>query len=226
MFLNAEFNLEKRPIYLIVTTMNIVKTSFSIPAIQLPSSYSIFKRIANLVLAVLAIIICINLWLIDSEQAENWHNNQTNQLGRTLSLLATKVLTQPLITNDSQAMRQQLAFLAADPHVTGVALYNLKGQLIDKRKNGASVLASYRLDKQIPLVFVEAVKYEGQILGYFRLMLSEQKVMQYHEQYQRQFFQQLQVLMLLAAAGGLLLTRAWYKFRYRHLIKTAQSEQS
>lgn len=204
--------------------MNIAKASFSIPAIQMPSSYSIFKRIANLVLAVIAIIICINLWLINSEQAENWHESQTNQLGRTLSLLATKILSQPLIANDSQAMSLQLDFLAADPHVTGVALYNLNGQLLDERKNGESLLASYRLEQHRPLVFVEEIRYEGQILGYFRLMLSEQKIMQYHEQYQRQFFQQLQVLMLLAAAGGLLFTRAWYKFRYRHLINAVRSE--
>ena len=201
--------------------MNIAKTPFSLPAMQMPSSYSIFKRIANLVLVIVAIIICINLWLINSEQAENWHNNQTNQLGRSMSLLATKMLTQPLIDTDSQAISQQLEFLAADPHVTGVALYNVKGQLIDQRKNGLSVLATYQLQQQTPLVFVEEIRYEGQKLGYFRLMLSEQKVMEYHRQYQQQFFQQLQVLMLLAAAGGLLLTRAWYKFHYRHLIKTS-----
>jgi membrane protein len=206
--------------------MNITKTSFSIPAMQMPSSYSIFKRIANLILAVVAIIICINLWLMNNEQAANWHKNQTNQLGRSISLLATKVLTQPLISNDSQAMSEQLEFAAADPHVTGVALYNVKGQLIDERKNGASVLARHQLEQQTPLVFVEEIKYEGQILGYFRLMLSEQKVMEFHEQYQQQFFQQLQVLMLLAAAGGLLLTRAWYKFRYRHQIRATQSKRN
>lgn len=204
--------------------MNIANKTFSIPTIQMPSSYSIFKRIANLVLLIVAITICINLWLINSEQAANWHKNQTNQLGRSLSLLAANVLTQPLMAKDSQAMDRQLAFLAVDPHVTGVALYNVKGQLIDERKNAGSVLARYQLEQQMPLIFIEEIRFEGQKRGYVRLMLSEQKVMEYHGQYQQQIFQQLQVLMLLAAAGGLLLTRAWYKFRYRHFIKTVQSE--
>ena len=122
-------------------------------------------------------------------------------------------------------MRQQLEFIALDPHVTGVALYNIKGQLIDEQKNKLSVLASHQ-QQQSPLVFVDEVIHEGEILGYFRLMLSKQKVMEFHGEYQQQFFQQLQVLMLLAAAAGLLLTRAWYKFRYRNLVKAETSNSN
>jgi membrane protein len=203
--------------------MNITETSLSITAIQMPSSYSIFKRIANLVLTVVGISICINLWLINNQQAANWHKNQSNQLGRSLSLLASKALTQALIKNDSQAMSHQLEFVAADPHVTAVALYNIKGQLIAESNNSVSVLARHQGEQQTPLSFVEEIRHEGEIIGYFRLMLSAQKVMAFHQQYQQKFFQQLQVLMLLAAAAGLLLTRAWYKFRFRHLIKEAQA---
>jgi membrane protein len=203
--------------------MNTAKDSLSVPVLQVPSNYSIIKRIVNLALAVVAIIICINLWLLSAEQASNWHDKQANQLGRSLSLLASQVLTSSLINKDNETISQQLDFLVNDPHVSGVALYNNKGQLLDERKSGTSVLASYRLENEAPLVFVQNISSDGRIAGYLRLMISEKMVMQYHSEYQKQLTQQIQVLMLLAAAGAILLTRIFYKLRYRKYIKNSKS---
>jgi membrane protein len=166
-----------------------------------------------------AIITCINLWLLSAEQAKNWHDKQANQLGRSLSLLATQILTSPLINNDNETISQQLGFLVNDPHVSGVALYNQKGQLLDEIKSGTSVLANFRQENEAPLIFVQNISADGQIYGYLRLMINEEKVMQYHGEYQKQLTQQVQVLMLLAAACALLLTSIFYKFRYRKFIK-------
>ena len=199
--------------------MNSAKPPLSIPVLQVQSNYSIIKRLVNLALAVVAIIICINLWLLSTEQARNWHDKQANQLGRSLSLIATKMLTSSLINNDNETTTQQLGYLVDDPHVSGVALYNHKGQLLDERKSGTSVLASFRLENKAPLVFVQNISAEGQIYGYLRLMIDEEKVMQYHSEYQKQLTQQVQVLMLLAAAGAILLTRIFYKLRYRKYLK-------
>jgi membrane protein len=199
--------------------MNTAKDSLSVPTLQVPSNYSILKRIVNLALAVVAVIICVNLWLLSAEQGSNWHDKQANQLGRSLSLLATQVLTTPLIDNENETISQYLDFLVNDPHVSGVALYNSKGQLLDERKSGTSVLASYRLENNVPLVFVQNISSEGEISGYLRLMINEEKVMQYHSEYQKQLTQQVQVLMLLAAAGAILLTRIFYKLRYRKFLK-------
>lgn len=199
--------------------MNSAKAPFTIPVLQVPSNYSILKRLVNLALAVVIIIMCINLWLLSAEQAKNWHDKQANQLGRSLSLLATQILTSSLINNDNETISQQLGFLVNDPHVSGVALYNHKGQLLDEIKSGTSVLANFRLETKSPLVFVQNISADGQIYGYLRLMINEDKVMEYHSEYQKQLTQQVQVLMLLAAAGALLLTSVFYKFRYRKLIK-------
>ena len=200
--------------------MNTLKDSLSVSVLQLPSNYSIIKRIVNLALAVVAIIICVNLWLLSAEQASNWHDKQANQLGRSLSLLASQVLTSSLINKDNEIISQHLDFLVNDPHVSGVALYNNKGQLLDERKSGTSVLASYRLEKKTPLVFVQNISLDGKISGYLRLMINEEMVMQYHSEYQKQLTQQVQVLMLLAATLAILLTRIFYKLRYRKYLKT------
>jgi len=200
--------------------MNSAKNPLSTPVLQVHSNYSIIKRLVNLALAVVAIIICINLWLLSAEQARNWHDKQANQLGRSLSLLASKVLTSSLIDKDNETISQQLGFLVDDPHVSGLALYNHKGQLLDEKESGTSVLASFRLDNKTPLVFVQNISADGQIYGYLRLMINEEKVMQYHSEYQKQLTQQVQVLMLLAAAGAVLLTRIFYKFRYRKHVKS------
>jgi membrane protein len=173
-----------------------------------------------LALAIVAIIICVNLWLLSAEQARNWHDKQANQLGRSLSLLATQVLTSSLLNNDNETISQQLDYLVNDPHVSGVAIYNYKGQLLDERKSGTSVLASFRLENKTPLVFVQNISADGKILGYLRLMINEEKVMQYHSEYQKQLTQQVQVLMLLAAAAAILLTRVFYKLRYRKYLKS------
>jgi membrane protein len=204
--------------------MNMAKQSLSLPNIHVPSSYSIYKRIANLALAVIAISICINLWLLSSEHAMNWHDKQANQLGRSLAQVASSMLAEPLIANDSETMSKQLEILVSDRHVSGTALYNYKGQLLDERKNGTSVLASYRLESQTPLVFVQDIRKDGQIHGYLRLMLNKEKVMEYHDEYQEKLFQQIQVLMLLAAAVAILITRVFYKFRYRKYIKAEKAE--
>ena len=164
--------------------MNSAKNTLSTPVLQVPSNYSIIKRLVNLALAIVAIIICINLWLLSAEQARNWHDKQANQLGRSLSLLATKMLTSSLINKDNEIISQQLDFIVDDPHVSGLALYNHKGQLLDEKKSGTSVLASYRLEKKTPLVFVQNISSDGQIYGYLRLMINEEKVMQYHSEYQ------------------------------------------
>ncbi|MFB1036462.1 MAG: hypothetical protein QMC38_14070, partial [Sinobacterium sp.] len=61
--------------------MKQVNKSIFIASFKQPSRFSIFKRLANLILAVVGCIACINLWLISSEHSLNWHSKQVNQLG-------------------------------------------------------------------------------------------------------------------------------------------------
>ena len=202
--------------------MQQINTSIFIAPFQQPSRYSIFKRIANLILAVVGCIACINLWLISSEQSLNWHSKQANQLGVSLSSLSGKILISSLLQNDSKALRQQLGYIVSDPHVAGVSLFDNKGRILADNNATLSVIAAYKSKGISPLVFVQNITYNEQTIGFLSIVLKEKEVMAYHSEYQKQLNQQLQMLMILAAIAGILFTRAFYKFRYRQLIRSSK----
>jgi membrane protein len=202
--------------------MEPINTSFLIAPFQRPSHYSIFKRIANLVLAVVGCIACINLWLISSEQSLNWHSKQANQLGISLSSLSGNILISSLLENDSEKLSKQLNYIAADPHVAGVSLFDNKGRVLADNNSATSVVAAYKLNTISPLVFVQNIIHEKQVIGYLSIILKEKEVMAYHSEYQKQLNQQVQMLMILAAIAGILITRAFYKVRYRQLIQSSK----
>jgi membrane protein len=202
--------------------MNLAKTTFSFTQLTLPSTYSIYRRIANLVLAVLGLLICVNLWLLSTDQAQNWHDKQANQLGRSLSQQGAMVLTEYVRNKDTNKITRQLEYLLADDNVVGAALFDHRGQLIDSVGNSAMLVANYRLKQTMPLIFIAEITTQEQIYGYLRLALDEEKVMQYHQEYQQQVFQQILVLMLLAGVVGILVARAFYKFRARYYQKHSE----
>ncbi|MFT4746496.1 MAG: membrane protein [Congregibacter sp.] len=200
---------------------NINSSLFTAP-FQRPSRYSIFKRIANLVLAVVGCIACINLWLISSEQSLNWHSKQANQLGVSLSSLSGNILISSLLKNNLDQLSQQLNFIAADPHVAGVTLFDNKGRVLSDNNSTLSVVDAYKANAISPLVFVQNITHNDQIIGYLSIILKGKKVMAYHSEYQKQLNQQVQMLMILAAIAGILVTRAFYKVRYRQLIRSSK----
>lgn len=204
--------------------MEPINTSFLIAPFQRPSHYSIFKRIANLILVIVGCIACINLWLISSEQSLNWHSKQANQLGVSLSSLSGNILISSLLENDSEKLSKQLNYISADPHVAGVSLFDNKGRVLADNNSAASVVAAYKLNTISPLVFVQNITHEQQVIGYLSIILKEKEVMAYHSEYQKQLNQQVQMLMILAAIAGILITRAFYKVRYRQLIRSSKQK--
>ncbi len=202
--------------------MEKIKSSVFIAPFQRPSRYSIFKRIANLILAVVGSIACINLWLISSEQSLNWHSKQADQLGVSLSSLSGNILISSLLKNDLDELSQQLNFIAADPHVAGVTLFDNKGRVLSDNNATLSVVDAYKANIISPLVFVQNILHDQQVIGYLSIILKGKKVMAYHSEYQKQLNQQVQMLMILAAIAGILITRAFYKVRYRQLIRSSK----
>lgn len=207
---------------LLSPSMNMAKTFLPSAEQQLHSRYSIVKRIVNLALAIIISLLFINLWLLGNEQAENWHHKQINQLGNSLSRLASRVLVTPLIQKDPKELTHLLQQWVTDPNVLSIAVHDQTGQLLEQQGDYIPLLSRYHGQQELPLIFVEDIRSEQQIYGYVRLMLSGEKVMAYHSEYQRQLRQQLEMFILLAACGALILTRAFYKLRYRNYSKTGK----
>ncbi|WP_340681121.1 AhpA/YtjB family protein [Paraglaciecola sp.] len=196
--------------------MNLSNTTLTLQQLERPSNFSIIKRLLNLGLVIIGVVICVHLWLAHTEQAETWYQKQANQLGRSLGKLAAQTLVTPLQKEDSHDIAQHLDYLASDPYVTGVALYNQKGQLIEELDTNLTIIARYKVDPAIPLVFIQDIRNEeNDIIGYLRIVLDESTVMQYHFDYQQQMLQQLEVLLVLAGIIGFIICRAFYTFRYR-----------
>jgi membrane protein len=204
--------------------MQHTNTSIFTDSFEQPSRYSIFKRIANLVLVVVGCIACINLWLIGSEQSLNWHSKQADQLGVSLSSLSGNILISSIIENNLEKLNQQLSYIATDPHVAGVSLFDNKGRMLADNNQALSVVNAYKSNTISPLVFVQSIIHNQQTIGYLSLILKEKQVMAYHSEYQKQLNQQLQMLMILAAIAGILITRAFYKVRYRQLIRLSKQQ--
>lgn len=206
--------------------MNLAKNTFSVSFNQQPSRYSIYKRIANLLLAVVAVAICTNLWLLSSKQAQNWHDKQANQLGRSLTQQGARGIGLALVNKNQAQIAFQLQSLTQDLHVDSAAVFDYRGQIIESTQGHASLLTNYRMRANMPLVFVEEVLHDGQIHGYLRLLLKEDQVMQFHLEYQQQIIEQILVFMMLSGAAGVLIARIFYKFRYRQAIKLSKDQKA
>lgn len=211
--------------------MNFPKTPFNIPLFALnreqntdanylntwrASNFSIFKRLFNLSLVIVGVIICSKLWLVHNKQENLWYHQQANQLGRSLATLSAQMMVRGIVEHDEQSLSQQLLFLVKDDYVIGVALYNHKGQLLLQENVSTLTPNGYQQSATPLLTFVQEVRANNNnIVGYLRILLDETKVMQFHFDYQQQMIEKFEVLLLLAALAGGIVTRAFYTIRYR-----------
>jgi membrane protein len=222
--------------------MNFPKTPFNIPLFALnreqntdanylntwrASNFSIFKRLLNLSLVIIGVIICSKLWLVHNTQEALWYHQQANQLGRSLAKLSAQTMVKGITEQDEQSLIQQISFLTNNDYVLGVALYNQKGQLI-QQENAESVIfvGDQKLTKPT-LTFIQEVRSDkNDIIGYLRVLLDETKVMQFHFDYQQQMIEKFEVLLLLAALAGGIVTRAFYTIRYRQYRRKLKEDSN
>ena len=199
--------------------MSMAKSLLHTADFHIHSRYSIFKRIVNLIIVIVMVLLFVNLWFVDNDNAQNWQQKQRTQLGNSLGLISSEIIAQPLIDNDTTRIEQLLTIVMNDPHVEAVAVYDQYGQQVAQQGTLNTIVEKYLDDQHdTPLVFVKDIRVEKQIYGYVRLLLNEQSVMALHSEYQSQLRQQTQVLGMLAALAALLITRVFYKVRYRRYV--------
>ncbi|QHJ13503.1 hypothetical protein FX988_03764 [Paraglaciecola mesophila] len=199
--------------------MSMAKSLLHTADLHIHSRYSIFKRIVNLIIVIVMVLLFVNLWFVDKDNAQDWQQKQRTQLGNSLGLISSKIIAQPLIDNDTARIEQLLSIVMNDPHVEAVAVYDQYGQQVAQQGTVNTIVEKYLDDgHDTPLVFVKDIRVEKQIYGYVRLLLNEQSVMALHSEYQSQLRQQTQVLGMLAALAALLITRVFYKVRYRRYM--------
>jgi membrane protein len=222
--------------------MNLPKTSFNFQLFSLnrerntdthylhtwrASNFSIFKRLLNLSLVIIGVIICSKLWLVHNKQQSLWYHQQANQLGRSLAQLSAQTMVKGIIEQDEQSIVQQISYLTNNDYVLGVALYNQKGQLIQQVNAEKLISDGDRESTEPTLTFIQEVRSDkNDIIGYLRVLLDETKVMQFHFDYQQQMIEIFEVLLLLAALAGGIVTRAFYTIRYRQYRRRLKEDSN
>ncbi|MDM7859764.1 hypothetical protein QTP81_03985 [Alteromonas sp. ASW11-36] len=198
-------------------------------AVKTHSTYTVYKRIANLILILIGIAISVNLWWVNKQQTQLWYTTQAQQLGRSLTEQKAMDLIAPVTSDDTAAIERALAQVLTDKHVVAGAVYDFRGRRLASQGLDGDFLTSLQTQRDERLVFVadiirtqpatasdgEERMIQQQVVGYVKLQLSANAVMAHHDKFQQQLAQQLLVFMLLAALGALYVTRAFYKLRFR-----------
>tara|TARA_R110002167_G_scaffold31464_38_gene103403 strand:+ start:335 stop:1018 length:684 start_codon:yes stop_codon:yes gene_type:complete len=222
--------------------MNLPKTSFNLQLFSFnrerntdahylhnwrASNFSIFKRLLNLSLVIIGVVICSKLWLAHNKQESLWYHQQANQLGRSLAKLSAQTMVKGIIEQDEQNLVQQISFLTNNDYVLGAALYNQKGQLIQQENAQKVISVDDQKSTEPTLTFIQEVRSDqNDIIGYLRVLLDESKVMQFHFDYQQQMIEKFEVLLLLAALTGGIVTRAFYTIRYRQYRRRLKEDSN
>ncbi|MDN4500876.1 AhpA/YtjB family protein [Alteromonadaceae bacterium BrNp21-10] len=197
----------------------LAKTSKTLSAEEkslLPSGHSIFKRLANFVLAVAIAFIILYLWLNNVIQDQQQLQHQANQLGKTISQQNAKFITDKLVNNELDSISQQLQYLQTDPHIRSVALFSDQGKMLLGTDDEAPIIELLQQEENSDLlVYVQEIVHEQKVIGYLRVLLWRDKVLQYYRQYQQEILYQAMLLVILALLVGVLLTRGFYKIKYK-----------
>lgn len=190
------------------------------------STYTVYKRIANLILILIGVAISANLWWMNNLQSAQWYEVQAQQLGRSLSSQKALELSDSVRNNNQERIITALNQLMSDRYLAGASVFDFRGRrlatvgsiksFIDEHSEFGAQRFTFVADiKTPPIPDSEGNGTVEQVIGYITIQLDAQAVMAHHDKYQKQLNQQRIVFMFLAAMGALYITRAFYKIRFR-----------
>ncbi|MDT0595803.1 AhpA/YtjB family protein [Glaciecola petra] len=176
-------------------------------------NYSIFKRISTLILIVLSVVVAINLYLMHVNNAQQWYQVESEQLGRSLTVQASKLLAAPLANNNQALLSEYIELINQGNFVKGAVMFDQMGIKYAQQQDPLSVVELVRQKDVEPLVFVEDIVFNGEIIGYIKLILDKQAITEHHQLFnQNQLQQSLLIIVLTIIVSGLII-RLFYKAR-------------
>lgn len=185
---------------------------------------SIIKRISTLLLMVCSLAIAINLYIMHSQNASQWYEIEAEQLGRSLTIQAARLLSQPLSTEDEEVVTEYIKLINDGMFVEGAVVFNDRGVRLSDINSSLTVIDMLAQGNYSPLVFVEDIVYEGTILGYIKLVLNQEEITRHHEHFNRNQLTQSIMIILLAMIVAALATRLFYKVKRNYDIDPDESK--
>lgn len=177
------------------------------------SDYSIFKRISNLVLFVLCIVVGVKLFFMHTHNAQTWYEVESEQLGRSLTMQAAKLVAAPLAREDQDLLNHYVKVINKGMFVNDAVLFNENGIRYARQEERPTVLDMMTKPGPQPLVFVEDIIYNSETIGYIKLILDQQQITKHHRSFNENQFTQTLIVMLLSVFIAILATRLFYKVR-------------
>jgi membrane protein len=185
---------------------------------------SIIKRISTLLLLVCSLAIAINLYIMHSQNASQWYEIESEQLGRSLTIQAARLLSQPLSLNDDALVAEYIKLINDGMFIEGAVVFNDRGVRLSDFNSSLSVIDMVAQGTYEPLVFVEDIIFEGNTLGYIKLILNRDEITRHHRHFNRNQLTQSLMIIVLAMIVAALATRLFYKIKRNYDIDSDESK--
>jgi uncharacterized membrane protein affecting hemolysin expression len=177
------------------------------------SGYKIFKRFVHLTLAVVIAIMIVFVVVKINQLNQRWLNQQTPLLGETLVSHYSQLLTQPLLTKDTKAIKALAKVILADPRINNITLYNFKGLPEYASQQDYSLLSEYQNTTTPSYVYIDTIQHDQHPIGYLRLTIAQDIVLQELLNYTSKQQGYLIIVSLVSFILGGYGVRTFYKAR-------------
>lgn len=182
-----------------------------------------FKRIGLLMLVIVIAIFAISVWLSSHLTLKGHYQTQSRTIGKELTRQYQTILNEPLAQNQTGRLSVILGALVSDPHVLSASLFDQYGRKLQQHpetEHTHQFLALHHTQKQPPHTFVMPLEKDGKQLGYLRVLFTQDLAKDSMQQLEWAFVSRALLIMLLALLTGIILTRAFYKWRIRKAAST------
>lgn len=148
-----------------------------------------------------------------NQNAANWYQVESEQLGRSLTLQAAKLVAAPLAKNNQDLLGHYVEVINQGMFVEGAVMFDAFGVRYAQQEERLSVIDMLRQQDVEPLVFVEDIVFDDNTIGYIKLVLDKKAITLHHRTFNQNQFSQSVLVIILSVIVAVLGTRLFYKVR-------------
>lgn len=166
----------------------------------------------------MSVVVAVNLYIMHVKNASQWYQVESEQLGRSLTVQAAKLVAAPLANKNESLLSQYIELINQGNFVKGAVMFDQMGVKYAQQQDPLSVVALFRQQDMEPLVFVEDIVFDGEIIGYIKLVLDKQAITEHHQLFNQNQLQQSVLIILLTVIVSGLIIRLFYKTRENYRL--------
>jgi len=193
---------------------------------------SVYRRLAQLVIAVGLLIAVLFKWISADNQGKALLAANNSELTHTLAAQSAKVASHFIADKQTKQLPRMLNDIASHPFINQAMIYNHQGSEIARSSDAISAYKSYTeqtspYDAFTPINHihqtanndtaqntwvVSEIRQDDKLLGYLRLNYQQNQALESSLGFHQQIMQQILAMGLLCGLMGFLLTRGFTRF--------------